>query len=230
MHDTAMRYGKLFFEVYVPDSKTITIVDLGAQDVNGSLRTVAPPSCNYIGVDFEKARGVDVVITDPYELPFESESIDVCVSSSCYEHSEFFWLSFLEVVRIVKPGGLIYMNVPSNGYFHRYPVDCWRFYPDSGTALKNWACRNGFDVELLESFIGKQRGDIWNDFVAVFVKERGVACLPTERIINRIDDYTNGKVGDSEVFKNYSMAQEDQHALSTRIRKKFKKMFPSRRG
>jgi SAM-dependent methyltransferase len=225
MHDTAMRYGKLFFDVYVRNDPTITIVEVGSQDVNGSLRSEAPEVCRYIGVDFQDAHGVDVVIDDPYTLPFGSGSIDVCVSSSCYEHSEFFWLSFLEVVRILKPGGLIYLNAPSNGYFHRYPVDCWRFYPDSGTALQNWARRNGFSVTLVESFVGRQENDVWNDFVAVFVKAPDVSSLSDGRILDRITDYTNGRVGDSGEFKRYAVAQEDQHAFSTRVRKKVERLL-----
>ena len=34
---------------------------------------------------------------------------------------------------------LFYLNAPSNGEFHRYPVDCWRFYPDAGGALGDLA-------------------------------------------------------------------------------------------
>ena len=88
MHDTAMMYGKLFFETYLENSKDLIIVDIGAQNVNGSLREVAPKENQYIGVDFVEGKGVDVVLTDPYQLPFETASVDVIVSSSCFEHSE----------------------------------------------------------------------------------------------------------------------------------------------
>ena len=107
----------------------VSIVEIGSQDVNGSIRPTFGPDVNYVGVDFANAAGVDVVLSDPYSFPFQDNEIDVVVSSSCFEHSEFFWLTFLEAVRIVRPGGLIYLNAPSNGPFHQYPVDCWRFYP-----------------------------------------------------------------------------------------------------
>jgi ubiquinone/menaquinone biosynthesis C-methylase UbiE len=90
MHDTAMQFGQLFFQTYVKNSNKIKILDIGSQDVNGSLRTVAPSVCEYIGVDFEAANGVDVVLTDANVLPFDNDSIDVVVSSSCFEHAEFF--------------------------------------------------------------------------------------------------------------------------------------------
>ena len=84
-----------------------------------------------------------MVLDDPYTLPFADESVDIVVSTSCLEHSEMFWLSFLEMLRVLRPTGLLYLNVSSNGNFHRYPVDCWRFYPDSGVAMVCWARRNG---------------------------------------------------------------------------------------
>ena len=114
MHDTAMQYGAAFFNTYLKNTEDLTIVDIGSQDVNGSLRSVAPTNNKYIGVDFAEAKGVDVVITDPYSLPFEDESVDAVVSSSCFEHSEFFWLLFNEALRILKPNGLLYINAPSD--------------------------------------------------------------------------------------------------------------------
>ena len=203
MHASAMMYGKLFFETYLKNAQDITIVDVGAQDINGSLRSVVPVNVNYVGLDFEKGKGVDIVITDPYVLPFETESVDAVVSSSCFEHSEFFWLSFNEILRILKPSGLLYLNAPSNGIFHRYPVDCWRFYPDSGVALQNWGKRNGYNCALLESFIGAKIR-IWHDFVAVFVKDSEYSPKYPNRIQDNVHDYMNGRSLNSEEITKYA--------------------------
>ena len=43
MHPTAMLNGRMFFDVYGARMATGTVVDIGAQDVNGSLREVCPP-------------------------------------------------------------------------------------------------------------------------------------------------------------------------------------------
>jgi hypothetical protein len=56
MHPSAMLHGKLFFENYVKKNDPI-IVELGSQDVNGSLREVAPKDAQYIGVILLKALG-----------------------------------------------------------------------------------------------------------------------------------------------------------------------------
>lgn len=174
MHPSALYYGKQFFDVYVKDRmNNITIVDIGSQDVNGSLRDVAPLDNNrYIGVDFAQGKNVDVVLSDPYKYPFPDNFCEVVVSSSCLEHSEFFWMTFLEMSRILKPKGIMYINVPSNCFYHAYPVDCWRFLNDSGLALAKWACFNGIKIQVLESFIGYDDESNNNDYVAIFVKEQ----------------------------------------------------------
>lgn len=192
MHDTAMEFGRLFFQTYAQGRSGLAIVDVGAQDVNGSLRSLAPAGCTYTGLDFVPGRGVDVIIQDPYALPLPDASADMVVCSSVFEHSEFFWLLFNEIQRILKPAGLLYLNVPSNGEFHRYPVDSWRSYPDSGVALQNWARRSGYRTTLLESFTGQQRSEGWNDFVAVFVKDEAHAGDFPRRIQHQYLASTNG--------------------------------------
>ena len=213
MHPTAMDNGRLFFECYVADAAGITIVDIGAQNVNGSLRDICPPGARYLGVDFAAGEGVDVVLDDPYQLPFEPSSVDVVVSSSCFEHIEFFWLMFNEILRVLKPSGIFYMNAPSNGEFHRYPVDCWRFYPDSGQALVNWGARSGYRPVLLESFPTRQRLDVWNDYVAIFLKDQSAIAGHPDRILDRIDNYTNGQVHGHAGFLRPQTAPEDLEKL-----------------
>ena len=212
MHATARTNCKLFFDTYlefIPAQTSGRVLEVGSQDVNGSLRSVSPPGIDYIGVDFVEGQGVDVVIEDPYVLPFESGSIDVVLSSSCFEHSEMFWIIFLEILRVLKPTGLFYLNAPSNGAFHRDPVDCWRFYPDSGRALVKWAHRTGVNAGLLESYISNQQVDIWNDFVGVFLKDQNFVSLYPARIVDKFQGFQNGLKFGSENFLNPSTYPED---------------------
>ncbi len=208
-----MANASLFFQTYIPDGEKKVIVEIGSQNVNGSIREVAPKGAKYIGVDFAKGKGVDIILDDPYTLPFDNESIDVCVSSSVFEHSEMFWLLFLEILRILKPSGLFYLNVPSNGNFHRYPVDCWRFYPDSGNALVTWAKRNNYSPAMLESFVSHQTSDVWNDFVAVFAKENVHAIEYPNRILQIKKDFYNGILQNSQEILNLNVFPEDLKKL-----------------
>ena len=148
MHDTALTIGSLFLDNYA--RPPCTVVELGAMNVNGTLRNMAPEAAVYIGLDMEAGHGVDVVVKPGAPLPLASETADLVISSSMFEHDSFFWETFLEMVRIAKPNGAIYINAPSNGQYHRYPADNWRFYPDCGKALESWARKNNFVVTLIE--------------------------------------------------------------------------------
>jgi SAM-dependent methyltransferase len=212
MHQSAVFYARRFFETYCPASSStgLTIAEIGSQNVNGSLREVAPAGAKYIGLDFVDGAGVDIVIADPYVLPLPDASVDVVVSSSCFEHSEFFWLVFLEAMRILKPSGLFYLNAPSNGYFHRYPVDCWRFYPDSGHALAAWGRRNGYDPMLLESFTGQRsQNDPWHDFVAIFLKDKQYVDQHPNRVVRHLDYFLNGFTNDVKGILNATQMAPD---------------------
>lgn len=215
MHSSALKAGKAFFQIYAESLVDGIVVDLGSQDVNGTLKSVCPSKFQYLGVDLAEGPGVDIVLSDPYTLPFEPNSVDVIVCSSVLEHTEFYWLLFLEALRVLKPSGLMYINAPANGEMHRYPVDCWRFYPDAGSALVHWAHRNGFQALLLESFISEQDCDQWNDFVAVILKDRSLSSWYPRRILDNKTDFTNGKLaffGDV-LFKRRD-SSEDQYRLA----------------
>lgn len=185
MHDTAYEHGRLFFDLYCSDAVR-TVVELGSQDVNGALRDHAPPWVHYVGLDVMPAKGVDLIVDPERPLPLATGCADVVVTSSAFEHDVCFWDTFLELIRILRPGGLLYVNAPSNGEFHRYPLDCWRFYPDAGVALVRWAARRGVQVELIESFIGQPKTERWADFVAVFRKAGGAPLGGRGRIADRV--------------------------------------------
>ncbi len=218
MHITALKNCQHFFDCYGAGIAAVApqaqVIEIGSQDVNGNLRGCSPPAFRYTGVDFVAGRGVDVVLEDPYVLPFPDASADVVLSSSCFEHSEMFWLSFMEILRVLKPGGLFYLNAPGNGEFHRWPVDCWRFYPDSGRALLTWARRNGLRPALLESYTSLQVGDQWNDFVAVFLKDEAHVATYPQRILDTKTDFVNGLVHGSDDFLKFSVMPEDKKKMA----------------
>lgn len=173
MHDTARETGELFFKLYGMDKDKGSVLDVGSFDVNGTLRPYVPPTMSYCGADMTEGPNVNVVLDDPHRFPFGHEEFDLVVSTSCLEHDVFFWLTFIEMARVVKPGGFIYLSAPTGGVVHNHPVDCWRFYPDAGLALARWAKRNSFDVDLVESFILPPGAEGWSDFVAVFHRANG---------------------------------------------------------
>ena len=195
MHTSAYNHAKRFYDAYVSDLKEPNIVEIGSQNVNGSIRPIFENAGKYTGIDFAPGEGVDIVLEDHYKFPLPDESVDVVVSSSCFEHASMFWLTFLDVMRILKPDGLFYLSAPANGVYHTYPVDCWRFFPDSGKALVTWAKRNGINAALLESYIGYKEAEmIWNDFTAIFIKDESHIDKHKRRILSVFKDFHNGYV------------------------------------
>jgi SAM-dependent methyltransferase len=212
MHDTAYKYCELFYEIYLKDTTSpLVVVELGSQDVNGSIRPIFSdnPLISYTGIDYAKGKGVDIVMADPYKIPLPDNSADIIVTSSCFEHIEMFWVMYLELMRVLRPAGLLYVSAPSNsGKFHRHPVDCWRFNSDAGRALAKWGKYNGYNCALVESFIGTKMADVWFDFTSVFIKDERFIDLYPDRIIHSIDDHMNGLSHGTEDITNYRECQE----------------------
>lgn len=194
MHPSAYNTGKLFFDVYSQhnNKEKVNVVEIGSQDLNGSLRDFQNERIyQYIGMDLCPGKGVDIVLETPYKFPFQDNTFDILVSSSCFEHSEMFWITFLECLRILKPNGIFYANVPSTWMkFHRFPVDCWRFYPDAGKALETWARWNHLNTKVLESYIcppGLYESVC--DWVGVFLKDEKFISEYPIRMLDSLTPY-----------------------------------------
>jgi hypothetical protein len=194
MHTSALVSGRLFFECYWQDGFE-RILDVGSQDINGSLRSVAPASATFTGVDMGPGNGVDLVLSDPWIYPFPDRHFDAVISTSCWEHDPMFWLTFLEGLRVLSPRGFLYVNAPSSGTYHGYPLDHWRFYPDAGIGLEIWGRRMLHQVRLVESFVTDQKiGEVaFNDCVMVFTKDP--TFVPTRYLQDMRQEVYNARKG-----------------------------------
>jgi SAM-dependent methyltransferase len=182
MHRSSYEKMAAFRDAYLNDrGKPLTILDVGSAVVEGgpSYRElfVAAP-WRYIGLDTARGDNVDIVPSDPYRwdmLP--DESVDVVVSGQAFEHIEFPWLTIVEIARILRPGGLAAITAPSAGPVHRFPLDCWRYYPDALPALARFA-----RLEIIESHWDRSyawpENAFWGDAFAILQKPGAGACLP----------------------------------------------------
>jgi SAM-dependent methyltransferase len=211
MHDTAYELGSLFFATYL-SANASRVLDVGSQDVNGTLRNACPTRCAFTGIDLSPGPGVDLVLTDAHSYPFRDNYFDIVVSTSCFEHDQFFWLTFIEVARVTKFGGFIYINCPSNGNYHGYPLDHWRFYPDAGLALEAWSSVQDAHLVLVESFIAFRKNDIWNDYVMVYFKGMKEE-IPTKKFMSESYDCCNVRRFDKDGLQRFSAQTEDRVLL-----------------
>jgi SAM-dependent methyltransferase len=158
---------------YLKDRTAETVIDIGSQDVNGSYRSIFESrGWKYIGLDSEPGKNVDMVIKNPYSYPIKNGTIDLVISGQAFEHIEYFWLSWLEIVRVTKINGLIFLIAPSRGSEHRYPTDCWRFYPDGYRALATWGGLQLLQVSTDWQPHSDPGSAEWGDTVGVFHKQK----------------------------------------------------------
>lgn len=152
------------------EAENINIYDLGSQDVNGSYRPLfSEPAWRYIGLDMAPGKNVDVVLHKPYVWhEVASESGDVVVSGQTFEHIQYFWITMVEIARILKPGGICCILAPSSGPEHPYPLDCWRFYPSGMSSLAHFAQMEVLEVKTQWEDRGYADGsDCWHDTMLV---------------------------------------------------------------
>jgi SAM-dependent methyltransferase len=177
MHHSAYVNAEKFYHRYCENNiENKKILDVGSYDVNGTMKPIFEKG-QYVGLDMEEGPNVDIVGVS-HNIPFEKDEFDIVISSSCFEHDDMFWVSFQEMCRVLKPGGYMYIQAPSNGPYHGWPGDNWRFYIDSWKALEKWGKKLGYDIELIEHYIDETtpKGDgegirIWNDSVGIYRKK-----------------------------------------------------------
>jgi SAM-dependent methyltransferase len=178
MHQSSYAKMKTFSEFLrkSKEGQSLTIVDYGSQDFNGSYRPLfGSPSWKYIGIDMAKGKNVDIVLGDPYDWrEIADRSVDIFISGQAFEHTEYLWISFLEIERVLRPGGFACVITPSSGPEHRFPLDCWRIYPDGLRALAAFA-----RLEVVDAFTewnpsGYTDGSAqWKDTVLIARKPPG---------------------------------------------------------
>jgi len=137
VHPSAQRAMRSCIDEFMPAGQHYKVVDFGSKVAAGHSThrdLLADRDCTILGVDILEGPNVDLVMKKPYTLPVASNSADVVMSGQVLEHVPFFLTSILELHRILRPGGLLMITVPSRGHRHNV-YDCWRFYPDSMRAI-----------------------------------------------------------------------------------------------
>jgi SAM-dependent methyltransferase len=207
MHLSAWNAGCTLFSLLsslYSRQEQFRILDIGSYNVNGELRSALQASTLinfqnvvYTGMDIEAGPNVDIVVPiKAKNYPFPAEHFQAVISSSALEHDPHFWMTYLKMLTVLAPGGILYISVPNFQDEHRFPVDCWRFYGDAGEALASWGRENDFKVDL--AFSGKiwqgaeQTTTSWRDYVMIFYKRHEGDSDDT---VSEVVDYFSDFVG-----------------------------------
>jgi SAM-dependent methyltransferase len=89
------------------------VLEIGSWDVNGSIRQFFL-ECDYVGIDIAMGKGVDIV-GQGENLDFPTASFDTVVSCECFEHNPYWLETFINMWRMLKPGGLCVVSCATLG-------------------------------------------------------------------------------------------------------------------
>lgn len=125
--------------------KPYRILDIGGRSRSKIDRSKDFPGSQVTVLDIVKGDNVDVV-GDAHCLSdiFEPDSFDAVFSCSVFEHLAMPWKVSLEINRILRLGGLLFIHTHQTIGIHDKPWDFWRFSDDSWDSLLN--SRTGFRI------------------------------------------------------------------------------------
>jgi SAM-dependent methyltransferase len=111
-----------------------TVLELGAR--RSTIRHIVPDSMRYVGFDIHPGPDVDVV-GDIHELSrhFEPEAFDLVCAISTFEHLAMPWKAILEINKVLRPEGLLFINTHPTWPPHEVPWDFWRFSAEAFRVL-----------------------------------------------------------------------------------------------
>ena len=117
------------FHQLVRDAAPQVAVEVGSRARSGNVyRDWLPETCRYVGFDVLAGPNVDVV-GDAHRLSahLDCASVDVAWSISTFEHLAMPWVAAVELGRVMKLGGLVYVQSHQTWPVHDAPWDFWRF-------------------------------------------------------------------------------------------------------
>lgn len=146
-HLSCIEFGKVSLGKENVSGKQI--IEVGAFNVNGSLRPMIEALCpsSYIGVDLIAGPGVDVVCdADDLMHHFGMGVFDLLICTEMLEHVRDWKATVSNFKHILKPGGKLFVTTRSKGYpYHGAPFDCWRYELED----MKWIFSD-FEIECLE--------------------------------------------------------------------------------
>lgn len=123
-----------------------------------------PHASEFIGSDIEEAVDVDAV-ADVHRLSeaFGTESFDIIISCSSFEHFKYPQLAAHQIMKTLKTGGLLFIQTHQSFPLHSSPYDYFRFSEEALRAL--FGTKMGFtvvatDYQFPVKLMARQDGEI----------------------------------------------------------------------
>ncbi len=147
------------------------VLDVGSLDINGNNQYLFE-DCLVLGIDIGWGKNVDVV-SKAHEFIGDDGSYDVIISTECFEHDMYYEKSLKNIVRLLKPGGLLLFTCATTGR------------PEHGTNASN-----PVDAPLLNNF------GTWSDYYKNLTENDIRQCLDIDLIFGEYNFEINNEAFD----------------------------------
>lgn len=111
---------------YLSAGHRYKIVDYGC-GTNPYKKYFLELATEYIGIDIEKSKYADIVVSEGKQIPLSSNSVDVILSTQVLEHVGSVDLYLLECNRILKKDGILLLSTHGIWPYHPFPKDFHRW-------------------------------------------------------------------------------------------------------
>lgn len=127
------QWQKYLFAIY--NKPGVRILEIGSREVTGeSLARKYFDQAEYIGFDYYPGRNVDIV-GDVHKLSqyFPNEKFDFVFTSACFEHFAMPWIVSVEIAKVLKVGGHVFVESHFSFSSHERP---WHFFHFTDMGLR----------------------------------------------------------------------------------------------
>ena len=127
-------WRKLIYDL--GNKECLRVLEIGSREVTGPSDARQQFSkAQYVGFDYYAGRNVDIV-GDAHRLSSyfkEEERFDLIFSSACFEHFAMPWLVAIEIAKLLKVGGTVFVETHFSFSAHERP---WNFFQFSDMGLR----------------------------------------------------------------------------------------------
>lgn len=129
------KVGNKVNEWFFPKAHTIekaSVMEIGTRrwrhDFPTHHREWFPNAETFTMVDFMEGEDVDMV-ADAHKLTdvFNEDSFDIVFAASLFEHLSNPWIAAEQILKVLKKGGLFYVQTHQSFPIHGYPQDFFRY-------------------------------------------------------------------------------------------------------
>lgn len=168
------KWQKYLYEI--GNKPGMRILEIGSREVTGPSNARNEfAKAEYVGFDYYPGNNVDVV-GDAHKLSSyfpQEERFDIVYSSACFEHFAMPWLVAIEIHKVLKVGGIVFVETHFSYSSHERP---WHFFQFSDMALRVLFCE-ALGFECMEAGMSNPMVGRFSSLADPYLKNKPVAGL-----------------------------------------------------